>query len=157
MSSEQTSEPRSGGSAGPAGSLWRGLARTIVWLRFAIVAAWIAAAVLATMHLPSAFESENADAGSLLPHSSKAIEVEENAIKTFGLPLLSRTIVVARRPQGFSAPALAAATRYIAANDQKEGKGAIRAVPLLDTPGLLAAHEIGDDARRLPLHQPFAE
>ncbi|MBA3864973.1 MAG: MMPL family transporter [Solirubrobacterales bacterium] len=125
----------------PGRSLSYAIARAIVWLRFLIVPAWIAAAVLATMHLPSAFESENADVGSLLPHSSRAIEVERNAIKTFGLPLLSRTMVVARRPQGFSAPALAAATRYIAATDQKEGNGAIRAVPLLDTPGLLAAHE----------------
>jgi RND superfamily putative drug exporter len=139
MSNEPTTEPRPTGSEG--NGLWRALARTIVWLRFVIVAAWVAAAVLATMHLPSAFESENADVGSLLPHSSKAIEVEESAIKTFGLPLLSRTIVVARRPQGFSAPALAAATRYIAATDQKEGSKAIRAVPLLDTPGLLAAHK----------------
>jgi RND superfamily putative drug exporter len=119
----------------------RGVARMIVWLRFLIVPAWIAAVVFATMHLPSAFESENADVGSLLPHSSRAIEVEEKASKTFGLPLLSRTIVVARRPQGFSGSALAAATRYIAATDRKEGKEAIRAVPLLDTPGLLAAHK----------------
>jgi RND superfamily putative drug exporter len=80
------------------------IARTIVWLRFLIVAGWIAAVVLATMHLPSAFESENADVGSLLPHSSKAIEVERKALETFGLPLLSRTMVVAHRPQGFSPP-----------------------------------------------------
>jgi RND superfamily putative drug exporter len=116
------------------------LARAIVWLRFVLVAAWIAAVVLATMHLPSAFESENADAGSLLPHSSRAIEVEKRALKTFGLPLLSRTIVVAHRPQGFSAAALGSSGRFIAATDQREGKGAIRAVPLLDTPGLLASH-----------------
>ncbi|HEX3324270.1 MAG TPA: MMPL family transporter [Solirubrobacterales bacterium] len=78
--------------------------------------------------------------GSLLPTSSRAIEVEKNAIKTFGTPLLSRTIVVAHRPQGFDASALAASGRYIAATDRKEGKAAIRAVPLLDAPGLLAAH-----------------
>jgi RND superfamily putative drug exporter len=124
-----------------AGGLWRRLARAIVWLRFAIVPVWVAVAVFATMHLPSAFESENGDVGSLLPHSSRAIEVEEQAIETFGLPLLSRTMVVARRPQGFSAPALAAASRYIATTDQRQGEGAVRAVPLLDTPGLLASHK----------------
>jgi RND superfamily putative drug exporter len=123
-----------------SGGLWRRLARAIVWLRFLIVPAWIAVVILAAMHLPSAFESENADVGSLLPHSSKAIEVEEKAVKTFGLPLLSRTMVVAQRAQGFSGPALAATTRYVAATDQKEGQGAIRAVPLLDMPGLLASH-----------------
>lgn len=118
-----------------------GAARTIVWLRFLIVSAWIAGVVLASLHLPSAFESETGGPGSLLPSSSRAIEVEENAIKTFGTPLLSRTIAVAHRPQGFDGSALAASARYIAATDRKEGKMAIRAVPLLDSPGLLAAHE----------------
>jgi putative drug exporter of the RND superfamily len=134
---DRDSRPTEPGASG----LWQSLARAIVWLRFVIVPVWIAGAVLATMHLPSAFESEDADVGSLLPHSSRAIEVEKKAIETFGLPLLSRTIVVARRPQGFSTPALGAATRYIATTDQDEGTGAIRAVPLLDTPGLLASHK----------------
>lgn len=125
------------GASGPR--LWRAVARAIVWLRFLIVPAWIAAVVLATMHLPSAFESENADAGSLLPHSSKAIEVEKQALKTFGLPLLSRTMVVAHRPQGFDSGQVGAAGRFIATTDQREGATAIRAVPLVDTPGFLAA------------------
>ena len=118
---------------------WRGLARAIVWSRFLIVAAWIAAVALATLHLPSAFESESADAGSLLPHSSRAVEVEEKAIRTFGTPLISRTMAVASRPQGFSATELAEGGHYIAAVNRKEGKRAIRAVPLVDTPGLLAS------------------
>jgi RND superfamily putative drug exporter len=112
----------------------------IVWLRYLIVPAWIAAVVLASQQLPSAFESETGEIGSLLPQSSQAIEVEKKAIKTFGLPLLSRTIVVARQPAGFSAPNLAATGRYIAAADRREGNNAIRAVPLLDAPGLLASH-----------------
>jgi RND superfamily putative drug exporter len=124
--------PRSGG-------LWRGIARTIVWLRFLIVAAWIAAVALATIHLPSAFESESSDAESLVPHSSRAVEVEEKAVKTFGEPLISRTMVVASRPQGFSAGELAATSRYVAGTDRKEGETAIRAVPLVDAPGLLAS------------------
>jgi putative drug exporter of the RND superfamily len=124
-----------------AGGLWRAIARTIVWLRFLIVAAWIAGVVLATVNLPSAFESESSDAESLVPHSSRAVEVEEKAIKTFGEPLISRTMVIAARPQGFSAGALAATSSYIVAADRKEGKAAIRAVPLIDTPGLLASQK----------------
>ncbi len=132
------------GQAGPEGSaFWRRIARTIVWLRFLIVPAWIAGLVFASAHLPSAFDSENADVGSLLPHSSQAIQVEEKAAKSFGLPLLSRTIVVARRPQGFSKQTLAAASRYIASTDREQGKGAIRAVPLTDSPGFLASKESG--------------
>src|SRR6202008_4039651 len=68
----------------------------------------------------------------------RAVEVEEKAIKTFGEPLISRTMVVANRPQGFSAAQLAEAAHHIAATDRKEGERAIRAVPLIDTPGLLA-------------------
>ncbi len=116
-------------------------ARAIVWLRFPILLAWIAGTVLATAHLPSAFESESDQLGSLLPRSSSALEVESKAIKTFGLPLLSRTIVVAHRSAGFSPEEVAGATRYIATTDREEGAGAIRAVPLVDTPGLLAARQ----------------
>src|ERR1700761_6012123 len=99
----------------------------------------MAAALLATAHLPSAFESEASELGGLLPSSSKALEVESRAIKTFGLPLLTRTIVVADQPAGSPPSRLAAAGRYIAAVDQREGRGAIRAVPLTDARGLLAS------------------
>jgi RND superfamily putative drug exporter len=126
-------------NAPESGGLWRGVARAIVWLRFLIVAAWIAAVALATIHLPSAFESESSDAESLVPHSSRAVQVEERAVKTFGEPLISRTMVVASRPGGFTARQLAASARYIGATDRKEGETAIRAVPLVDTPGLLAS------------------
>jgi putative drug exporter of the RND superfamily len=101
--------------------------------------AWIAGTVLATAHLPSAFESESDQLGSLLPRSSAALEVEREAIQTFGTPLLSRTIVIAHQPGGFSAAGIGAASRYIATTDQGEGGGAMRAVPLVDAPGLLAA------------------
>ena len=134
---DRESRPSGPESAG----FWHSLARLIVWLRFVIVPVWIAAVVVATMHLPSAFESENAEAVSLLPQSSEAIEVEEKAAKTFGVPLLSRTIVVASQPRGFSAAEVADAGRYIAAGNQRNGKDAIRAVPLLDTPGLLGSEK----------------
>jgi RND superfamily putative drug exporter len=113
----------------------------IVWLRFLIVGAWIAGVVLATVQLPSAFESESSDAESLLPQSSQAIEVEEKALKTFGEPLISRTMVVAAKTAGFSGHDLTAAADYIAATDRKEGKAAIRAVPLVDAPGLLSSQK----------------
>jgi RND superfamily putative drug exporter len=139
MSSHRTGKARSADSTGYR--LSAGIARGIVWLRFLIVAAWIAGVAVACLNLPSAFESESGGPGSLLPSSSRAIEVEENAVKTFGTPLLSRTIVVAHRPGGFNSAALEASGRYIAATDRKEGKGAIRAVPLLDAPGLLRARK----------------
>jgi RND superfamily putative drug exporter len=119
------------------GLRWRRGGRAVVWLRFLIVPAWIAATVIAVAHLPSAFEAEAGEIGSLLPHSSEALEVERKAIESFGLPLLSRTMVVARQPRGFSAAQASAAARYIAAGDRSKSPSAVKAVPLADTPGML--------------------
>jgi RND superfamily putative drug exporter len=120
-----------------SGLAWRRSGRAIVWLRFLIVPAWIAATILAVVHLPSAFEAEASELGNLLPRSSSALEVERKALKTFGLPLLSRTIVVAREPGGFSAAQASAAADYIAAADRSESPDAVKAVPLTDAPGML--------------------
>lgn len=92
---------------------------------------------MAVSHLPSAFEAEAGELGSLLPSSSEALEVERKAIETFGLPLLSRTMVVARQPQGFSTAQASAAARYIAATDRGKGHRAVKAVPIGDAPGTL--------------------
>lgn len=108
-----------------------------------IVPAWIVVTVMAVRHLPSAFEAEAGELGSLLPHSSEALEVESKATKRFGLPLLSRTIVVAREPHGFSTAQASAATRYIAANDRSKGPNAVKAVPVTDAPRLLGGGRTG--------------
>ncbi|MGN6255371.1 MAG: MMPL family transporter [Solirubrobacterales bacterium] len=122
----------------------RRLARLIVALRFLIVPAWIAAAVWISFNLPSIFGSESSDLGSLLPRNSQAIQVEEEAIETFGVPVLSRTMVVAHQPGNFSLDQGKAAARYISAIDeQPEGTGHLRAVPLLDAPGLLESKRLG--------------
>jgi RND superfamily putative drug exporter len=123
----------------PPGDLsWSRAGRAVVWLRFLIVPAWIAATAVAILHLPSAFEAEAGELGSLLPHSSEALEVERQAVETFGLPLLSRTMVVARQPRGFSPAQAAAAARYVAAADSGRGRAAIKAaVPITDTPAVL--------------------
>ncbi len=131
--SDKDSRPSGGGLA------WSRSGRAIVWLRFLVVPAWIAATVMAVTHLPSAFEAEAGELGNLLPRSSSALEVERKAIRTFGLPLLSRTMVVAREPGGFSAAQASSAARYIAAADRSEGPRAVKAVPLADTPGMLGA------------------
>lgn len=131
--SDKDSRPSRGGFA------WNRSGRAIVWLRFLVMPAWIAATVMAVTHLPSAFEAEAGELGNLLPRSSRALEVERKAIETFGLPLLSRTMVVAREPRGFSAAQASSAARYIAAADRSEAPHAVKAVPLADTPGMLGA------------------
>ena len=137
---------------GPRGFVFW-LARTIVWLRFAIVPAWIALAVLASSQLPSIFNAETAQLGNLLPHSSESIEVEEKAIEKFGLPLLSRTIVVAADPHGFSA-------RQSARRPATSPPSIARAEqihPPRGSPGQCSGgprrKAARDGARRLPLHR----
>jgi putative drug exporter of the RND superfamily len=129
--------PRENSHPSRGGLRWGRGGRAIVWLRFLIVPAWIAATLVAVLYLPSAFEAEAGELGSLLPHSSEALEVERNSIETFGLPLLSRTMVVARQPRGFSTAQASAAARYIAAIDRSKGRGAVKAVPIADMPGAL--------------------
>jgi putative drug exporter of the RND superfamily len=122
----------------------RTLARLIVALRFLIVPAWIAGAIWVSLSLPSVFASETNELGSLLPRNSAAIEVEEKAIEVFGLPVLSRTMVVAHEADGFSTKQGEAAARFIREVDEAPaGSAQLRAVPLLDAPGLLESKQLG--------------
>jgi len=98
---------------------------------------------MAVSFLPSAFEAEADQIGGLLPQPSEALEVERTAIKTFGLPLLSHTLVVARQPHGFSITQASAAARYIAATDRSEGPHAIKAVPISDMPRVFGSGRPG--------------
>lgn len=120
------------------------LARVIVGLRFLIVPAWIAGAVLASIHLPSIFASEASEVGNLLPRDSEAVQVEEQALDAFGTPVLSRTMVVAHDPDRFSVEQGRAAAKLISSiDDRPMGRVHLRAVPLLDVPGLLESKRLG--------------
>jgi RND superfamily putative drug exporter len=111
------------------------LARAIVWLRFLILPTWVAAAVLATTSLPSLFEADTGELGNLLPHDSEALTLERNSVETFGLPLLSHTLVVATDSSGLSPRQQADAARYVASADRRPN-ATLRAVPLLNLGGL---------------------
>jgi RND superfamily putative drug exporter len=132
--SQRNSRPSRGGLR------WSRGGRAIVWLRFLVIPAWIAATVIAVIQLPSAFEAEAGELGSLLPRSSSALQVERKALETFGLPLLSRTMVVVREPGGLSSAQVSSAARYIAAADRSEGPDSVKAVPLADPAGTLTAN-----------------
>ena len=120
------------------------LARLIVALRFLIVPAWIAGAIWVSFSLPSIFGAESNDLGSLLPRNSEAIKVEEKGIEVFGLPVLSRTMVVAHQQGDFTLDQGKAAARFIAKVDGVPERSAeLRAVPLLDAPGLLESKRLG--------------
>jgi RND superfamily putative drug exporter len=120
------------------------LARVIVGLRFLIVPAWIAGAILVSLNLPSMFASGTSDVGSFLPADSEAIQVEEQALETFGTPVLSRTMVVARDRDRFDLEQGRAAAELISSIDEQPmGRVHLRAVPLLEAPGLLESDRLG--------------
>jgi RND superfamily putative drug exporter len=121
-------------------SWWLG--RAIVWARFLVIVAWIVGALLATARLPSGLGSEEAELGSLLPRSSRAVEVEVKALGTFGFPLISRVMVVAHKEGGFDRGDGAAALRYIAATDR--GDSGLKAVPFSAEGAPLEGGRIGD-------------
>jgi RND superfamily putative drug exporter len=107
-----------------------------------VIAAWIAGAILATSQLPSGLGSEAAELGSLLPRSSEAVEVEEKSLGTFGFPLISRSMVVARKEGGFSAADTAAALRLVARTDR--GESGLKAVPFAAEGKPLEGGAVGD-------------
>jgi RND superfamily putative drug exporter len=134
---EETDAPE---PSGPA--LWRWIGRAIVWLRWLIVPAWVAGALLLTAGLPSGLGSEAAELGSLLPRSSKAVEVEEDSLRTFGFPLISRSMVVAHKDGGFDAGETAAALRFVARTDR--GGSGLKAVPFAAEGKPLEGGAVGD-------------
>ncbi len=110
--------------------------RAVVALRWPIVAAWIAAAVLATVALPSIEESQIGALGALVPSHSDALDAELRSSELFGFPLLSRTVVVQRDPRGLSADAQASTVARAVALDRNTFPGLERiggAIPVLNT------------------------
>ncbi|MDP8968897.1 MAG: MMPL family transporter, partial [Actinomycetota bacterium] len=95
-------------------------ARVVVAARAPIVVAWIVAAVALTLLLPSIREAQVGALGDLVPTGAEAIEAEERAAELFRFPFLSRTIVVARNPDGLSAADQARVVFQIARLDRGE-------------------------------------
>jgi len=110
--------------------------RGVVALRWPIALAWIAAAALTTAFLPSIEESQNGALGDLVPNDAAAIDAELRSSQLFGFPLLSRTIVVQRDPDGLPATAEAGTVSRAVALNRNSLPGLARvggAIPVLNT------------------------
>ena len=90
-----------------AGPLTRAFAWLVIRLRWLIVAGWIAAAVAATLLLPSVSRSGGPAVGDLVPVDAEAVEAEVESFRRFRVPLLSRIAVVQRDSEGLTADAQA--------------------------------------------------
>jgi RND superfamily putative drug exporter len=110
--------------------------RIVVALRWPIALAWIAAAALTTALLPSIEESQTGALGDLVPNDAAAIDAELRSAELFGFPLLSRTIVVQRNPDGLSAAAQLGTVNRAVSLNQNTLPGLDRvggAIPVLNT------------------------
>jgi RND superfamily putative drug exporter len=110
--------------------------RAVVAVRWPIILAWIAAAWLATTALPSIEESQTGALGALVPSQADALDAELRSSQLFGFPLLSRTVLVQRDPDGLSPAAQAATISRAAALNRNTLEGLDRvggALPALNT------------------------
>ena len=69
--------------------------------RWVIVAAWVAAATLVTVLVPSG-SGGGGGFGDLLPPDSQVLAVQERALEEFRVPVISGTTVVVHQPGGLS-------------------------------------------------------
>jgi hypothetical protein len=88
-------------------------ARAVVRGRVAVVIAWVAAAVVCAVALPTLEQAQSGALGDLVPAGAEAIATEERIAEQFALPLSSRTVVVERHADGFPAARLAATGRRV--------------------------------------------
>lgn len=105
----------------------RGFAGLLAWLivklRWLVAAAWIAGAIVATVQLPSIGEAQVGALGDLVPNDAAAIEAEIRSAREFAFPLLSRTVLVQRDPDGLSPLEQARVVRRAAGINRREYPG----------------------------------
>jgi RND superfamily putative drug exporter len=102
-------------------------ARTVVRGRVLIVAVWVAVAVATTALLPNLDEAQTGALGDLVPADSEAVDAELRALELFAFPVLSRTLLVQRDPDGLSPGAQARIVERAAAINQGAAPG-LRAI-----------------------------
>jgi len=123
-----------------AGSFAEAFARLLVGLRWWVIAFWVSAAVASLTFLPALSEAKGGDGlKGLLPSDTPAVQNEIRSVEIFGFPLLGRTALVQRNPDGLSVYDQArTVTNAVALNRGRyEGLGPVRgALPILNTFGL---------------------
>jgi RND superfamily putative drug exporter len=111
----------------------------VVWLRLPVLALWIAAAVLAFLHLPT-FGSSEGPVLQLIPPHAPALRTSAKVLRMFKVPAGSEFAVVIRDPHGLSAHAQAAVAAQALTVDRHSGQGGpgpAFAIPIADTLRLL--------------------
>ena len=136
------------------GFLARGFAAVVVFLRFLIPLAWIAAAVAVTVALPELGAEGSAPIGDIVPEDSQAAQAAQAATDEFGFPLATDTAVVQQDQAGLSRAELQRQLGAALATTRGRGPapGELRAaVPINNSPsGPLGIGRAGNDRAHLP-------
>jgi RND superfamily putative drug exporter len=75
----------------------------LVAMRWRIALGWLVATAVAVLSLPGVSDTSSGAVGQLVPDHARALAVEKRAIELFGIPTVSRNVVVERDPGGLSA------------------------------------------------------
>src|SRR3954452_3690602 len=110
----------------------------IVGLRLVIPLAWIVAALLAWIYLPTLGSSGQSPLGDIVPSHSAAFSAQERALRLFGSTVLTDTMLVERNPDGLreaDVAGLVAGARDVSRRQLPPDLRGIRAaVPLVNVP-----------------------
>ena len=117
--------------------LARVFATIVVRLRWLVVAAWLAAAVAATLWLPSLQQAESSSLGDLVPADAEAVKAAERSQELFSVPITAQTAVVQRDPDGLNAEAQARVAERAVEAREDQGDGISFALPLVNTARLV--------------------
>jgi RND superfamily putative drug exporter len=121
-----------------SGLATRALAWIAVRLRFLVVPAFAAAAVVAGLHADP-FEA-GGPVLNLIPKDSPALRAEADSLRLFRAPAGSDVIVVQRDPQGLSRDAQTRViTHALAVSRGQDRSGAQLAIPFINVPGAPAS------------------
>lgn len=125
-----------------AGRFSWGYARLVVALRWWVIAFWVAATVGSLVVLPDLADTKGGDGiKGLLSTATPAVRSELRSLEAFGFPLLARTVLVQRNPEGLSVYDQArTVTNALAVNEDKYDAGPILgALPLTNAFALFPA------------------
>lgn len=86
-----------------SGSLSRGFAAAVIWMRWPIVLAWVVAAVAVWHYFPGTSHLPGSGIYALVPTNTQAFETISRTERSFGTPLLPQLVVVQRNPNGLGA------------------------------------------------------
>lgn len=115
------------------------LATIVVRLRWLVVAAWLAAAVAASLWLPSLQEAESASLSDLVPEDAEAVSTALRSSELFPVPVTAQTAVVQRDPSGLGEEAQARVGERAVQAREEEGDRISFALPLVNAGRLVPA------------------